>query len=206
MSSNRPAEHARHVVDRVLRGVPIPTPVYRQLVIVANSLELAKSQLKGHLSDRNADIRKLKGELEQARELQTDHGLIQLYKAGTAMISKQADELKNLKIELQRGKAEHDRLKPKLVEKDNQISKVENEKKICREAMRKLQDRLTGMQLNSPDVQANSSQEVAAMKQRLEEFNKTVDGLKRQVNQLKQENERLVMALGRQHFNELDLP
>ena len=206
MSSNRPAEHARHVVDRVLRGVPIPTPVYRQLVIVANSLELAKSQLKGHLSDRNADIRKLKGELEQARELQTDHGLIQLYKAGTAMISKQADELKNLKVELQRGKAEHDRLKPKLVEKDNQISKVENEKKICREAMRKLQDRLTGMQLNSPDVQANSSQEVAAMKQRLEDFNKTVDGLKRQVNQLKQENERLVMALGRQHFNELDLP
>ena len=206
MSSNRPAEHARHVVDRVLRGVPIPTPVYRQLVIVANSLELAKSQLKGHLSDRNADIRKLKGELEQARELQTDHGLIQLYKAGTAMISKQVDELKNLKIELQRGKAEHDRLKPKLVEKDNQISKVENEKKICREAMRKLQDRLTGMQLNSPDVQANSSQEVAAMKQRLEDFNKTVDGLKRQVNQLKQENERLVMALGRQHFNELDLP
>jgi chromosome segregation ATPase len=173
---------------------------------VANSLELAKSQLKGHLSDRNADIRKLKGELEQARELQTDHGLIQLYKAGTAMISKQADELKNLKVELQRGKAEHDRLKPKLVEKDNQISKVENEKKICREAMRKLQDRLTGMQLNSPDVQANSSQEVAAMKQRLEDFNKTVDGLKRQVNQLKQENERLVMALGRQHFNELDLP
>lgn len=206
MSSNRPAEHARHVVDRVLRGVPIPTPVYRQLVIVANSLELAKSQLKDHLSDRNADIRKLKGELEQARELQTDHGLIQLYKAGTAMISKQADELKNLKVELQRGKAEHDRLKPKLVEKDNQISKVENEKKICREAMRKLQDRLTGMQLNSPDVQANSSQEVAAMKQRLEDFNKTVDGLKRQVNQLKQENERLVMALGRQHFNELDLP
>jgi len=206
MSSNRPAEHARHVVDRVLRGVPIPTPVYRQLVIVANSLELAKSQLKGHLSDRNADIRKLKGELEQARELQTDHGLIQLYKAGTAMISKQADELKNSKIELQRGKAEHDRLKPKLVDKDNQISKVENEKKICREAMRKLQDRLTGMQLNSPDVQANSSQEVAAMKQRLEDFNKTVDGLKRQVNQLKQENERLVMALGRQHFNELDLP
>lgn len=205
-NSNRPAEHAKLVLDRVIRGASIPTPVYRQLVTLVNGLELAKSELKGHLSDRNAEIQRLRGELEQARELQSDHGLVQLYNAGTALISKQADELNYMKSEIQRGKDERDRLLPKLAEKDNQLSKVQDEKKNCREAVRRLQDRLAGMELGSPGVQANSSQELMALKQRLEDSHDRVDDQQRRIEILRQENDRLIMALGRQHFNELDLP
>jgi chromosome segregation ATPase len=171
-NSNRPAERAKHVLDRVIRGASIPTPVYRSLVTLVNGLELAKSELKGHLSDRNAEIQQLRGELEQARELQSDHGLVQLYNAGTALISKQADELNYLKGELQHGKDERDRLVSKLVERDNQLSKVKDEKKNCREAVRRLEDRLAGMALGSPGVQANSGQELVVLKQRLEDYHK----------------------------------
>jgi hypothetical protein len=206
MPSNRTAEHARHVLDRVTRGVPIPAPVYRHLLNLANSLEAGKSELKGHLYDRNAQIRHLKHELEKARTLQSDDGLIQLYNAGGKLISKQADEIKELKRELQRGKDERERLVPKLVEKDNQIAKVEDEKKNCREAMRRLQDRLAGLELGSPDSQMNPNRESAILKQRVEEYRKVADDQQKHIKKLTQENDRLVMALGRQHFNEMDLP
>jgi chromosome segregation ATPase len=207
-NSNRPAEHARHVFERVIRGVSIPTSVYRPLSTLINGLEAAKSELKGHLSDRKAEIQQLRGELEQARELQSDHGLVQLYNAGTALISKQVDELNNLKSEFQRGKDKRDRLVLKLAENDNQLSKVQDEKKNCHEAVRRLEDRLAGMALGSPDVQADSSQELVVLKQRLGDSHKKVDDQQRQrqINSLRQENGRLLMALGRQHFNELDLP
>ena len=205
MPSNRTAEHARQVVDRALRGVQIPPPAHGLLINLANSMEAGKSELKGHLSDRNAQIRNLTQELERARELQTDRGLVELYTAGTALISKQADELNHLKGELQRGKNERDRLVPKLAEKDKQIAKVENEKEICREALRRLQGRLEGME-SSPDVQAKTRQEFEMLEQRLEDYRKTVDNQKKIIKNLSQDNDRLIMALGRQHFNELDLP
>lgn len=205
MPSNRTAEHARQVVDRALRGVQIPPPAHRLLINLANSMEAGKSELKGHLSDRNAQIRNLTQELERAHELQTDRGLVDLYTAGTALISKQADELNHLKGELQRGKNERDRLVPKLAEKDKQIAKVENEKEICREALRRLQGRLEGME-SSPDVQAKTRQEFEMLEQRLEDYRKTVDNQKKIIKSLSQDNDRLIMALGRQHFNELDLP
>jgi chromosome segregation ATPase len=204
MPSNRTAEHARQVVDRALRGAQIPPPAHRLLINLANSMEAGKSELKGHLSDRNAQIRNLTQELERARELQTDRGLVELYTAGTALISKQADELNHLKGELQRGKNERDRLVPKLAEKDKQIAKVENEKEICREALRRLQGRLEGME-SSPDVQAKTRQEFEMLEQRLEDYRKTVDNQKI-IKSLSQDNDRLIMALGRHHFNELDLP
>jgi chromosome segregation ATPase len=206
MPSNRTAEHARHVLDRVTRGVTIPASVYRHLVNLANSLEAGKSELKGHLSDRNAQIRHLKHELEKAHALQSDDGLIQLYNAGGKLISKQADEIKDLKRELQRGKDERDRLVPKLVERDKQIAKVEEEKKNCREAMRRLQDRLAGLELGSPDSQVDPNRELAILKQRLEEYRKVAEDQKEHIQRLTKENDRLVMALGRQHFNEMDLP
>ena len=205
MPSNRTAEHARQVVDRALRGVQIPPPAHRLLINLANSMEAGKSELKGHISDRNAQIRNLTQELERAHELQTDRGLVDLYTAGTALISKQADELNHLKGELQRGKNERDRLVPKLAEKDKQIAKVEDEKKICREALRRLQGRLEGME-SSPDVQAKTRQEFEMLEQRLEDYRKTVDNQKKIIKSLSQDNDRLIMALGRQHFNELDLP
>ena len=205
MPSNRTAEHARQVVDRALRGVQIPPPAHRLLINLANSMEAGKSELKGHISDRNAQIRNLTQELERAHELQTDRGLVDLYTAGTALISKQADELNHLKGELQRGKNERDRLVPKLAEKDKQIAKVENEKEICREALRRLQGRLEGME-SSPDVQAKTRQEFEMLEQRLEGYRKTVDDQKKIIKSLSQDNDRLIMALGRQHFNELDLP
>jgi chromosome segregation ATPase len=127
------------------------------------------------------------------------------YTAGTALISKQADELNHLKGELQRGKNERDRLVPKLAEKDKQIAKVEDEKKICREALRRLQGRLEGME-SLPEVQAKSRQEFEMLEQRLEVYRKTVDDQKKIIKSLSQDNDRLIMALGRQHFNELDLP
>ena len=205
MPSNRTAENARHVVDRALKGVQIPPPAHRLLINLADSMEAGKSELKGHLSDRNAQIRNLTQELERAHELQTDRGLVDLYTAGTALISKQADELNHLKGELQRGKNERDRLVPKLAEKDKQIAKVENEKEICREALRRLQGRLEGME-SSPDVQAKTRQEFEMLEQRLEDYRKTVDNQKKIIKSLSQDNDRLIMALGRQHFNELDLP
>lgn len=205
MPSNRTAEHARQVVDRALRGVQIPPPAHRLLINLANSMEAGKSELKGHISDRNAQIRNLTQELERAHELQTDRGLVDLYTAGTALISKQADELNHLKGKLQRGKNERDRLVPKLAEKDKQIAKVENEKEICREALRRLQGRLEGME-SSPDVQAKTRQEFEMLEQRLEDYRKTVDNQKKIIKSLSQDNDRLIMALGRQHFNELDLP
>jgi chromosome segregation ATPase len=168
-------------------------------------MEAGKSELKGHLSDRNAQIRNLTQELERAHELQTDRGLVDLYTAGTALISKQADELNHLKGELQRGKNERDRLVPKLAEKDKQIAKVEDEKKICRQALRRLQGRLEGME-SLPEVQAKSRQEFEMLEQRLEGYRKTVDDQKKIIKSLSQDNDRLIMALGRQHFNELDLP
>lgn len=44
------------------------------------------------------------------------------------------------------------------------------------------------------------------LEQRLEDYRKTVDNQKKIIKSLSQDNDRLIMALGRQHFNELDLP
>jgi hypothetical protein len=83
---------------------------------------------------------------------------------------------------------------------------VEDEKKNCREAMRRLQDRLAGLELGSPDSQMNPNRESAILKQRVEEYRKVADDQQKHIKKLTQENDRLVMALGRQHFNEMDLP
>ena len=59
---------------------------------------------------------------------------------------------------------------------------------------------------SSPDVQAKTRQEFEMLEQRLEDYRKTVDNQKKIIKSLSQDNDRLIMALGRQHFNELDLP
>jgi len=174
--------------------------------MLADQLEAGKSQLKGHLSERTAELAKVKRELKQARDLQRDDVLIGLYNSGANLLTKQADEIKTLKSELQRGKDEHEKSKSKLVEKNNQISKVEDEKKNCREAVRRLQDRLAALELGSPKVQGKSDQESAKSKQHIDSYLAMVDEQQKKIDKLTQENARLVMALGRQHFNEMDLP
>jgi hypothetical protein len=44
------------------------------------------------------------------------------------------------------------------------------------------------------------------LKQRLEEYCKVAEDQQKHIQRLTKENDRLVMALGRQHFNEMDLP
>jgi chromosome segregation ATPase len=208
MPGNRNPEHAKDVVDRLFKNVPIPFPVRRQLDNLANTLEARKSELKGHITELSAQVGNLTRELRQVRELQSDDDLIALYNSGAKLLTRQADEIKDLKSELQRGKDERDRLLPKLAEKDKQISQVEDEKKNCREAMRRFQERLAGLELSSPaqDLQAKQSQELVILKQRLEDYRKMADEQQTTIKKLTKENDRLVMALGRQHFNEMDLP
>jgi chromosome segregation ATPase len=206
MPSAHPPEHARHLVERLLRNVPISVSAYRQLITLANSMEGGKSELRGHLSARTAQLDKATRELKHLQRLQSDDALIGLYSSGATLLSKQADDIKNLKLELQRAKEEYDRLVPKLVEKDKQISQVEDEKKNCREAMRRLEVRLNALEAGPRDVQAGSNQELVVLKQRLDDYRKMADDQQEHINNLTQENDRLVMPLGRQHFNELDLP
>jgi len=201
MPGNDHPEHARHKVQRLLRGVELPIGVYRDLCALANTMEAGKSELRGHLGERKAKIASLTRDLEQARELQKDDALIGLYKSGSTLLTKQAEEINSLKVELQCVKDEHEKSKLKLEEKNDQIIKVEDEKQNCRVALRRLEDRQA-----VPAPQAISNEELAKLKQRLQDYHSMVDEQQKHIDKLTRENERLVMALGRQHFNEMNLP
>lgn len=231
MPSSHPPQHARSVTNRILRGVQIPASVYRSLAALADTMEAGKSRLKGQLSDRHAQIAKLDREIKQLRDLQSDDNLIVLYNAGTSLLTRQADDIKKQAIEIKKLKGELQRSRDggersnrtfalKLAQKDRQISRVEGEKKDCREALRKFEVRLKSLKFGTPDVQADSTldlaklkqhledstQDLAKLKQRLEDYRMMADEQQKHIKQLTQENNYLVMALGRQHFDELDLP
>jgi chromosome segregation ATPase len=69
-----------------------------------------KSELAQARADHELEIQKLEDELEQARRGYTgEDDLVKLYHAGTAVITKQAAEIKKLKAECQNEKHEQER-------------------------------------------------------------------------------------------------
>ncbi|GAB7333856.1 hypothetical protein MBLNU13_g05980t1 [Cladosporium sp. NU13] len=212
MFHERPGEHATKKVRRLLTRVAIPEFVEHRLLILVNSLELAKSQLKAHVAERKAqivqlqahaasqseahtleltqvrtshamDVKALKSELAQARadhelEIQRledelekarractgEDDLVKLYHAGTAVITKQAAEVKKLKTECQREKDEQERQNKdfnlKTKEKDE-------EKAVLVEAVQQLEGRLASLTTESSATEKDLTRQVADAKGQL---------------------------------------
>lgn len=71
MFKERPGEHATKKVRRLLTRVAIPEFVEHRLLILVNSLELAKSQLKAHLTERKEQIAQLQAHAASQSEAHT---------------------------------------------------------------------------------------------------------------------------------------
>jgi hypothetical protein len=207
-----PAEHGRSTVRRLLRSVAIPRGVERGLLTLVNSLELAKSQLRDHLSDRNEQIRnlqahatyqspisalkiekmrtdhamevkrledelaqahtdhagetkRLKNELEQARAgYSDDDGLVELYHAGAAILTKQAAELKRLRAENRISKHDLDRQQRNFIV---MMEEKDHEKADLVEAVQRLEGRLASLTTDSMEVEVDLKRQVADVKDQL---------------------------------------
>jgi hypothetical protein len=238
MFHSRSGEHSTETVRRLLRRVAIPHSVEHRLLILVNSLELAKSRLKDHLAERKTKItqqqadaasqskvhaleltqvrasyamdvqalkdelaqahadhelkvQSLKDELEQARRgYSGDDDLVKLYHAGAAVVTKQAAEIKKLRVECQHEKNEQERQTKcstaKMEEKDEK-------KAVLVEAVEQLERRLASLTTESTDNEKDLKRQVADVKgqlmaatsrsRKLESevlaANKTIDNLRR---------------------------
>jgi regulator of replication initiation timing len=114
----RLGEHGRSTVRRLLTGLAIPHAVERGLLTLVNSLELAKSQLKGQLAERNQQIR-------NKQALATGQSDNPTLKLKTQPID-HAMEVKRLKEDLTQALADHEletqRLKDELEQARNGYS------------------------------------------------------------------------------------
>lgn len=96
----RAGEHATRTVRRLLAHLAIPQSVEHHLLTLVNSLELVKSQLKAHVSERKERIKQLEA---RATSQSNDHSLeLAQVRASHAM------DVKVLKNELAQAHAEHE--------------------------------------------------------------------------------------------------
>ena len=116
MFKERPGEHATKTVRRLLTRVAIPQFVEHRLLILVNSLELAKSQLKSHLAERKEQIAQLQADATSRSEAHT----LELTQVRTG----HAMDVKALKSELAQARADH----------ELEIQRLENELEQARRA------------------------------------------------------------------------
>ena len=212
MFQERPGEHATKTVRRLLKRVWIPQFVEHRLLILVNSLELAKSQLKAHLAeckeqiiqhqahaasqsdahalelthvrtshamdikaleselarahaDHELEIQNLKDELDQARQgYSGEDDLVKLYHAGTAVVTKQAAEIKKLKAECQREKDEQERQNKALI---LMVKEKDDEKAVLVEAVQLLEGRLASLTTESSAIEKDLKRQVEDVKGQL---------------------------------------
>lgn len=137
-----------------------------QLTQVRASHAMDVKALKDELAQTHADhetkIQRLEEELEQARRgYSGDDDLVKLYHAGTAVLTKQAAEIKELKTEGQREKDEKERQ-----EEDFTLMKKEkdDEKAVLVEAVKQLEGRLASLTSEFTDAKKDLKRQVADAK------------------------------------------
>lgn len=118
-----------------------------ELIQVRNSHAMDVKALKSELAQARADheleIQRLEDELEQARRGYTgEDDLVKLYHAGTAVITKQAAEIKKLKAECQREKDEQERQNKDFTLK---MKEKDEAKAVLVEAVQQLESRLASL-------------------------------------------------------------
>lgn len=209
MFKERPGEHATTKLRRLLTRVAIPEFVEHRLLILVNSLELAKSQLKAHLTERKEqivqlqvhaasqseahtlelsqvrtshamDVKALKSELAQARadhELEIERledeleqarrgytgedDLVKLYHAGTAVITKQAAEIKKLTAECQREIDEQGRQNKDFI---LMLKEKDEAKAVLVAAVQQLEGRLALLTTSATETQKDLKRQIADAK------------------------------------------
>jgi len=99
MFHQRPGEHSTRTVRRLLAHVAIPHFVEHRLLILVNSLELAKAQLKAHLAERKEQTTQLQADAAS----QSNAHALEL----TKVRASHAMDVKALKDELAEAHADH---------------------------------------------------------------------------------------------------
>lgn len=156
----------------------------------AMDIKALKDELAQAHADHELKIQSLEEELEQARRgYSGDDDLVKLYHAGTAVLTKQAAEIKKLKAEGQREKDEKEK------QEDFTLMKKEKdeEKAVLVEAVKQLEGRLASLTTEAADGEKDLKRQVAdargqvrvvaARSSKLEgdvlAANKTIDDLRR---------------------------
>jgi hypothetical protein len=119
-----------------------------------------KSELAKAHADHEMEVQALRDELEQARcGYSGDDDLVKLYHAGTAVVTKQAAEIKKLKAECQREKDEQERQNKDFT---LMMKEKDNEKAVLIEAVKQLEGRLASLTTEATDAEINLKRQVAA--------------------------------------------
>lgn len=102
--------------------------------------------------------------LDEEREGASDDNLIRLFHGGAALFNKKPDKIKELKSQVQRERDEHERSKRSLSLK---LTEKENEKLVCRETVRKVEDRLATLTTDFSDAEVDLKRQLAESKRKL---------------------------------------
>ncbi|KAM0701160.1 hypothetical protein Q7P35_011521 [Cladosporium inversicolor] len=154
-------------------------------------IKALKDELARAHADHEIKIQRLEEELEQARRgYSGDDDLVKLYHAGTAVLTKQAAEIKKLRAEGQHEKDEH-------VRQDKgftlNMKEKDEEKTVLMEAVKQLEGRLASLTTESTDAEKDLKRQIADAKGQVKAAaarsskleggilaaNKTIDNLRR---------------------------
>lgn len=128
-------------------------------------IKALESELAQAHADHELEIQNLKDELEQARQgYSGEDDLVKLYHAGTAVITKQAVEIKKLKAECQREKDEQERQNKDFI---LMVKEKDDEKAVLVETVKQLESRLTPLTTESSATEKDLKRQVDDVKGQL---------------------------------------
>lgn len=103
----------RQETATLLQGAEITPQTRQRLFSIFSQLERDNARHQSNIGNRNQEIKRLsqnlqatREELEAARTVKSDDGLIKLYHAGAQLITKQAKDIKDLEANILYGKKE----------------------------------------------------------------------------------------------------
>lgn len=192
----------RQELGRLLGGLNVNQAPLRGLQSLFTVSELTQSELKGQVANREEKIRKLTQDLKEARDelaqphaRKSDDELTNLYYAGAQLVSKQANEIRVLKKDIQRVKDGGDRLKKtfadQLQHKDNQVAQVEREKVALDGTVQDLEARLASLTTDH-DAASKVEQQLQDARSLIATLNGFVDNRNRVVDGLRASEARLL--------------